>query len=85
MPSISANTLKIQGVAAIANALADAPEAVVSVRGKDRFVVMDIDHYHYLRECELAAALAESQADLAEGRFVTESVDAHMTRLAALP
>lgn len=81
MTTISANTLKTQGVSAIAEALADAPEAVVSVRGKDRFVVMEIAHYHYLRECELAAALAESQADLAAGRFVRESVDAHMARL----
>ena len=84
MTSISANTLKTQGVSAIAEALADSPEAVVSVRGKDRFVVMDLEHYRYLRECELAAALAESQADLAEGRFVRESVDAHMARLAEL-
>lgn len=84
MTSISANTLKTQGVSAIADALADAPEAVVSVRGKDRYVVMEMDHYHYLRECELAAALAESQADLSAGRFVRESVDAHMARLAEL-
>lgn len=81
MTSISANTLKTQGVSAIAEALTDALEATVSVRGKDRFVVMDIAHYRYLRECELASALAESRGDLAEGRFVRESVDAHLARL----
>lgn len=85
MSSISANTLKTQGVSAITEALAGATEAVVSVRGKDRFVVMDVEQYHYLRECELAAALAESRADIAAGRFVQESVDAHMLRLAKLP
>ena len=84
MSSISANSLKTQGVSAIVQALADAPEVVVSVRGKDRFVVMDIEHYRYLRECELTAALAESQADLAAGRYVRESVDAHMKRLAKI-
>ena len=84
MGSISANSLKTQGISAIDEALADAPEAVVSVRGKDRFVVMGIEHYRYLRECELTAALAESQADLAAGRYVRESVDAHMKRLAKL-
>lgn len=84
MGSISANTLKTRGVSAIAEALEGSPEATVSVRGKDRFVVMDIEHYHYLRECELTAALAESQADIAAGRFVKESVDAHMKRLARL-
>ena len=85
MASISANHLKTQGVSAIVEALTDAPEAVVSVRGKNRFVVMDIEHYHYLRECELTAALAENQTDLAADRFVKESVDAHMKRLANLP
>ncbi|MES2404340.1 MAG: type II toxin-antitoxin system Phd/YefM family antitoxin [Pseudomonadota bacterium] len=82
MGSISANNLKTQGVSAITEALEDAPEAMVSVRGKDRFVVMGIEQYRYLRECELTAALAESQADIAAGRFVEESVDAHMKRLA---
>ena len=84
MPTISANHLKTQGVSAIAKALEDAPEATVSVRGKERFVVMDIEHYRYQRECELSAALAERQADLAAGRFVKETVDAHMKRLAKL-
>jgi hypothetical protein len=46
MASISANQLKTQGVSAIAEALADAPEAMVSVRRKDRFVVMENEHYH---------------------------------------
>jgi len=85
MASISANHLKTRGVSAIAEALVDAPEAMVSVRGKDRFVVMDIEHYRYLRECELTAALAENQTDLAAGCFVKESVDAHVRRLAKLP
>ena len=83
MTSITANDLKTKGVAAIEAALAGQPEAVVSVRGKDRFVVMDLAHYHYLRECELEAALAETRADLAAGRFVVESADAHMDRVEA--
>lgn len=81
MPAIPANTLKTQGVTAIEEALAEASEAVVSVRGKDRFVVMELAQYHYLRECELAAALAESRADLAAGRFVEESPEDHLKRL----
>ncbi|MBS0558346.1 MAG: type II toxin-antitoxin system Phd/YefM family antitoxin [Proteobacteria bacterium] len=84
MGNISANNLKTEGVSAITRALAKSPEATVSVRGKDRFVVMDIKHYQYLRECELTAALAESQADVAAGRFVRESVEAHLKRLAKL-
>jgi len=84
MSSLSANDLKTKGIAAIELALSSAPEAMVSVRGKDRFVVMDIAHYHYLRECELDAALAQTRADLAAGRAVQESPEAHLARLDAL-
>lgn len=84
MPHISANDLKTKGIAAIEAALGEAPEAIVSVRGKDKFVVMEIAHYHYLRECELDAALAQTQADLAAGRFVKESPEAHLARLETL-
>lgn len=84
MSHISANDLKTKGISAIEAALSQAPEVIVSVRGKDRFVVMDIAHYHYLRECELEAALAQTRADLAAGRFIKESPEDHLERLDAL-
>jgi PHD/YefM family antitoxin component YafN of YafNO toxin-antitoxin module len=83
MPTITANDLKTKGVAAIEAALSEQPDALVSVRGKDRFVVMELSHYHHLRECELEAALAETRADLAAGRYVVETADAHAKRLDA--
>jgi PHD/YefM family antitoxin component YafN of YafNO toxin-antitoxin module len=85
MTHINANELKTKGVAAIEAVLADHAEAIVSVRGKDRFVVMDVAHYHHLRECELDAALAQTRADLAAGRFVQESAQAHVARLDKMP
>lgn len=84
MSHLSANDLKTGGIAAIEAALEGQPEAIISVRGKDRFVVMDLAHYHYLRECELDAALAQSRADVAAGRFVVESAQAHVARLDAM-
>jgi hypothetical protein len=42
---------------------------------------MSSDHYQYLRECELEAALAESRADLEAGRFVRETVSEHIKRI----
>ena len=81
MTHLTANDLKTKGVAAIEDALANQPEAIVSVRGKDRFVVMDIAQYHYLRECELEAALAETHADVKAGRFTKESPAAHIKRV----
>ena len=84
MSHISANDLKTKGIAAIERALSQAPEAIVSVRGKDKFVVMDMAQYHYLRECELDAALAQTRADVAAGRTVQESPEAHLARLEAM-
>ncbi|MBA3772655.1 MAG: type II toxin-antitoxin system Phd/YefM family antitoxin [Ramlibacter sp.] len=84
MTILTANDIKTRGVAAIEATLAHQPEAVISVRGKDRFVVMEVAQYHYLRECELDAALAQSRSDEAAGRYVTESAQAHMQRLDAL-
>ena len=84
MVTISASNLKTKGVSAIELALGSAPEATISVRGKDKFVVMDMAHYHYLRECELDAALAQTRADMAAGRMVQEPPEAHLARLDAV-
>lgn len=84
MSTLTANDVKTRGVTAIEEALAAQPEAYISVRGQDRYVVMEVAQYHYLRECELDAALAQSRADEAAGRYVTESAGAHMARLDAL-
>ena len=54
------------------------------MRGKDRFVVVEIAQYHYLREGELDAALAETRADLAAGRSVQESPEAHVARVKSI-
>ena len=82
MNTISANDLKTKGVGAIEQALAEQQEASVTVRGQVKYVVMSQEHYAHLRECELA--LAETKTDLAAGRFVKESVEAHLKRLAKL-
>ena len=81
MPHLSANDLKTKGISAIEALLKTQPEAMISVRGKERFVVMEVARYHYLRECELDAALAQSRADTAAGRFVAETAGQHMARL----
>lgn len=78
---IAANTLKTKGVSAIEEVIGDAGEAVITVRGKGRYVVMDMSHYNYLRECELEAALHQVQAEVKSGDFVIESVDDHLKRV----
>jgi hypothetical protein len=85
MSQITANDLKTRGIAAIEASLAGGrTEAVVSVRGTQRYVVMELAHYQHLRECELEAALLESRAEIAAGRFVSESPAEHVRRLQSL-
>lgn len=82
MGTIAANDLKTRGVATISEQLAKEPEAIITVRGKKSYVVMGIEHYQYLRECELEAALLEAKADVEAGRVVVENVADHIKRLA---
>lgn len=81
MPNLTADDLKTGGIVAIEAALTDRAAAIISVLGKAQFVVMDIAHYHYLRECELEAALAETHADVAAGLYIKESAAAHVHRV----
>jgi hypothetical protein len=79
--TIAANELKTRGVSSIEKALESSEEAIISVRGQDRYVVMDMEEYNRLRVCELEAALYETRQQLAAGEFVEESVDEHIARI----
>ena len=81
MSQLSASDLKTRGVSAIEAALAEHSAAIISVRSKDRFVVMNLAQYHYLRECELDAAIAQSREDIAAGHYVIESPQEHVAGL----
>ena len=85
MKTITANELKVRGVSAVEECLAQDDEVVVSVRGRDTYVVMRIEKYAGLREFELDRALREARADYDAGRVVREPVDAHLERLGREP
>lgn len=84
MKAITANEIKTKGVASIDAVLREQGEAVISVRGKDRYVVMDMKTYNRLRVCELEAALYQARREIAEGAGVEESVDEHIARIQTL-
>ena len=79
--TITANELKTKGVTILDNETADGAEVIITVRGKNKFVVLPIEKYNYLRECELEAALLESKRDIKEGKFINESVEKHIKRI----
>ena len=81
MGALAANDLKTKGISAVEARLKVDEEVVISVRGQDRYVIMDLEKYNKLREYELAMAVQEAKADIAAGRFVTESVADHMRRI----
>ena len=69
MNIISANDLKTKGVSTLEDCLKNDPEVLISVHGKNRYVVMSIETYQHMRELELQAACAEVQQDLKQGKF----------------
>jgi len=78
---ITANELKTKGVSVLNEETSDGNEVIVTVRGKNKYVVVPIEKYNYLRECELEAALSETKRDIKEGKFVKESVEKHVKRI----
>jgi len=81
MTVISANDLKTRGVSVLQEVLRNAHEAVISVRGRESYVVMDWHAYQKCRETELDAALTEVKRDLAAGRVHKDSVARHLKRI----
>ena len=81
MDAVTANELKTRGVSVVEDRLKSDDEVIISVRGQDKYVVMSLEKYSRLRECELDIAVKEAQADYEAGRVITESVDDHMKRV----
>lgn len=83
MNTINANELKTRGVTAIESALRHDSDVAITVRGKTRFVVVNVDYFQQLRECELEKAAREAGEDIVAGRFVVETAAQHKERIMA--
>ena len=78
---ITANDLKTKGISILDQKTKGESEVIVSVRGKNKYVVVPIDRYNYLRECELESALQAAKRDMKDGKFTKESVEKHIKKL----
>lgn len=78
---ITANDLKTKGVTLLDKETSEDLEVIVSVRGKNKYVIVPIEKYNYLRECELEAALRQTKRDIKEGKFIKESVEKHIKKI----
>jgi prevent-host-death family protein len=83
MTSITANELKTKGISILNKESGEESEVMISVRGKNKYVIVPIEKYNYLRECELEAALLESKRDIKQKKFIKESVEKHIKRITA--
>jgi len=78
---LSANDLKIKGITAIDEMTAENDGVVITVRGKQKYVILPIDQYNQLREFELDAAIRESRREIEEGRFYAGTIEEHVARV----
>ena len=81
MSTIAAAELKRRGISALSTALQRDGEAVITVRGKEQYVVMTMAGYNRLRESELTQAVREARADYKAGRIADKTIDGHIRRL----
>ena len=78
---ITANDLKVKGITAIDELVPENDGVIITVRGKEKYVVLSIEEYNQLRELELDAAIQESQKNIAEGKFFSGSIEDHLKRI----
>ncbi len=79
--TITANELKTKGISILNDETSGGDEVIITVRGKSKYVVLPMDKYNYLRECELETALHETRKDIKEGKIIKESVQKHIKRI----
>ena len=78
---VSANDIKTKGVTLLDKLFEKASEVITNVRGKNKYVVIDIERYKQLRELELDRLYEETMQEIKEGRFKTQSVEEHLSEL----
>ena len=78
---VSANDIKTKGVSLLDKLFESVSEVIINVRGKNKYVVIDIERYKNLRTLELDRLYEETMQELKEGRFKTQSVEEHLSEL----
>ena len=78
---INANDIKPKGVSIFANLLEKFDELIINVRGKNQYVVLDIERYKELRANELDLAYLKSLQDIQNGNFKVQTASEHIDEL----
>ncbi len=79
--TISANEVKTKGVSMFEALLDKFDELIINVRGKNKYVVLDIERYKELRANELDLAYLQTVQDIKEGKYVSQTAKEHIEEL----
>ncbi len=79
--TISANDVKIKGVSLFGHLLEKFDELIINVRGKNKYVVLDIDRYKELRANELDIAYINTMNDIKNGNYKEMTAKEHIQEL----
>jgi prevent-host-death family protein len=69
--TIMANDIKTKGVSLFDSLLEKAEEIIINVRGKNKFVVVDIERYKHLRALELDKAYLDTMQNITVNKYKT--------------
>lgn len=78
---VSANEVKTKGVSFFGKLLEKADEIVINVRGKNKYVVLDMERYNEFRQNELDLAYIKAMQDVKEGCYKTQTAAEHVKEL----
>jgi prevent-host-death family protein len=78
---VTANDLKTKGVNFLEEISRENDGVIITVRGKEKYVILPIEEYNQLREYELDEAIRDAKADIEAGRYQTGTVGEHLERI----
>ena len=79
--TITANEVKKNGVSMFDKLLDKVDELIINVRGKDKYVILDIERYKEFREHELDLAHMKVMQDIKDGNYKTQTSAQHIKEL----
>ncbi len=79
--TITANEVKTNGVSIFDKLLHKVDELIINVRGKDKYVVLDIERYKEFRENELDIAHMKVMKDIENGNYKSQTASEHTKEL----
>lgn len=78
---VAANEVKTKGVSLFGKVLEKADELIINVRGKNKYVVLDIERYSEFRQNELELAHLKVMQDIQDGRYNKQTAAEHIKAL----